>query len=160
MLCASRDIWLFHIFQPLPNLIIPQNTNSMATYRIVHWLALGFATTHRTAVHFDTRTTARTQNTRASSNWKQKQFQTNHLVERSVQDKGLEAPCRKKKKTWKGRAHKCSTKSPIWLEALRFIDSAKSPSARRWGLGWVDRPGDVVSGGSRQRRKRRALPLK
>ena len=36
------------------------------------------------------------------------------------------------------RARTCGTKSPSRSEALRFIDSSKSPSCR-WGFGWVDK---------------------
>ena len=36
------------------------------------------------------------------------------------------------------RARTCGTKSPSRSEALRFIDSSKSPSSR-WGFGWVDK---------------------
>ena len=48
--------------------------------------------------------------------------------------KCLEAKCREK--PWKVRARTYGTKSPSRSEALRFIDSAKSP---RWGFGWVDK---------------------
>ena len=43
--------------------------------------------------------------------------------------KCLEAKCREK--PWKVRARTYGTKSPSWSEALRFIDSAKSPSTKR-----------------------------
>ena len=47
--------------------------------------------------------------------------------------KCLEAKCREK--PWKVRARTYGTKSPSRSEALRFIDSAKSPSTNRWFIG-------------------------
>ena len=46
---------------------------------------------------------------------------------KKVQDKGLGAPCREKP-LGEVRARTCGTKSPRRSEALRFIDSSKSPS--------------------------------
>ena len=47
---------------------------------------------------------------------------------KKVQDKGPEAPCREK--PGEVRARTCGTKLPSRSEALRFIDSAKSPSTK------------------------------
>ena len=58
--------------------------------------------------------------------------QLNDFWEELDKFKCLEAKCREK--PWKVRARTYGTKSPSRSEALRFIDSAKSPSTKIDGL--------------------------
>ena len=55
-----------------------------------------------------------------------------YLFWKKVQHKGLEAPCREKP-PGEVRARTCGTKSPSRSEALRFIDSSKSPTTKTDG---------------------------